>query len=128
MPLREVHLGASALPQHEVGDAQFARCAHHHIDSRKLGQIEIAIDRGLIDSAARGGGLRGVHHLSVTAVIEGDCQNHAGVARRVGDCLANRALHVARRPRFATLERSPHPLDADVQLVELGDAPEQLLV
>ena len=37
-------------------------------------------------------------------------------------------LHVLRRARVGAVERAAHPLDAHVQLVELGDPAEQLLV
>ena len=88
----------------------------------------MAADGGLVDHALCRGGLCGVNDLGVAAVVEGDREHHAGVRLGVGDGLADGALHVLRGAGVGAVERAPHPLDANVELVELGDAPEELLV
>ena len=68
----------------------------------------------------------GVDQLLAGAVVEGDGEQHPRVRRRVGDRLADGALDVLRRARVGGVERPADPLDAHVQVVELGDPPEQL--
>ena len=82
----------------------------------------------LIGLARPAGLLGGVDQLGAAAVVEGDGEHHAGVVPGVVEGLADRLLHVLRRARLGAVERSAHPLDAHVQLVQFGDASEQLLV
>src|SRR3954451_15298069 len=46
--LGEVDGRARRLPQHEVGDAPFTRGAHHDVDGRKLREVHVRVEIGLI--------------------------------------------------------------------------------
>ena len=128
-PLREEHLGAGDLPEHEVGDAQLSRRADEDVDGRELGHVEVLRDRRLADRLAGTLGLLGgVDQLGAAAVVERDREHHAGVAGRVAKRLGDRSLHVLRRARLGRVERPAHPPDPHVQVVQLVDPGEQLAV
>ena len=125
----EVDGRAGRLPQHEVRHPPLAARAHQDVDRRQLGEVERVADRIGRDRRARlAESPDGVDQLDPGAVVEGDREQHPGVAAGVGDRLADGGLDERRGAGTGGVERPTDPLDPHVQVVELGDPAEQALV
>src|SRR3569832_1995488 len=74
-------LGIGGLPEKEVGDAHLAGGADHQVEFGKMGGVEPAADRVLVDVLLAGGrGLRrGGDERLAAAVVESEGQLQAGV-------------------------------------------------
>src|SRR4029077_11122019 len=79
--------GVGNLPEEKIADAHFAAGANEKIGIRKIGGVEMAGEltfgdwlRGAVAVALGEEGVHGVDDFGAASVIEGDRENHAGVA------------------------------------------------
>ena len=101
---REVQLGVRRLPEEEVGQALLAARADHELGVAQVGPVEEAGELGLagVGAALGGEAARRVQDLLAAAVVHGDEQPQALVARReglsLGDLGPQRLVEVPQRP------------------------------